>query len=137
MDPGFSHARKFVVMSYVWQGKFEQALKENDLMGIGEDSPWTWASRALIYNYSGATAEAQHALKKFEELTPRLREEGVLERVIAYNGSSQKEKTISLLEDAYKEHSPALTNLKVDPKYDFVRNDPRFQQLLSLVGLNQ
>jgi hypothetical protein len=41
------------------------------------------------------------------------------------------------LEKAYDQHSNGLTALKVDPVYDPLRNDPRFQNLLQRVGLAQ
>jgi len=139
MDPGFANARPFLASTYVQQGRFAEALKENELMGNGEDPPWYWAFTAYIYNHSGNVAQAQHALAKFEELSPRLRSDAILARLVAYNGSTQRilqEKTISLLEQAYKEHSPALTNIKVDPRYDNLRKDPRFQELLARMNLN-
>ena len=136
MDPGFNNARSFMVAAYVQQGKFAEALKENDLMGEAENPQWHWAFRAYIYNHSGTVARAQHALAKFEELSTRLRSDAILARLYAYNGSSQQEKAMLLLEQAYNEHSPALTNIKVDPKYDNLRKDQRFQDLLTRVNLN-
>ena len=41
------------------------------------------------------------------------------------------------LEKAYTQHSNGLTGLKVDPIYDPLRGDPRFQNLLRRVGLAQ
>ncbi|HEY2915485.1 MAG TPA: winged helix-turn-helix domain-containing protein [Candidatus Angelobacter sp.] len=136
MDPGFGNARAFLAATYVQQGKFAEALKENELMENGEDPPWYWAFTSYIYNHSGNVAQAQHALAKFEELSPKLRADAVLARLIAYNGSPQHEKVVLLLEQAYKEHSPALTNIKVDPRYDNLRKDQRFQQLLARMNLN-
>jgi hypothetical protein len=84
-------------------------------------------------------AQAQHALARFEALSPRLRSDAILARLVAYTGSSQpiqQEKAISLLEEAYKEHSPALTSIKVDPRYDNLRKDQRFQELLARMHLN-
>ena len=136
MDPGFSNARAFLAATYVQQGKFAEALKENELMGNGEDPPWYWAFTAYIYNHSGNVAQAQHALARFEALSPSLRSDALLARLVAYNGSTQHEKILSLLEEAYKERSPALTNIKVDPRYDNLRKDQRFQALLARVNLN-
>jgi hypothetical protein len=42
-----------------------------------------------------------------------------------------------LLEQAYKERSAVLTNIKVDPKYDNLRKDERFQDLLARISLGR
>jgi len=47
----------------------------------------------------------------------------------------ERDKLMALLEKAYSEHSPYLTNLKVHPMYDPLRSDPRFQKLLHRMGL--
>ena len=101
-----------------------------------EDPPWYWAFTAYIYNHSGNVAQSQHALARFEALSPSLRSDAFLARLIAYNGSTQREKVMSLLEECYNERSPALTNIKVDPRYDNLRKDQRFQALLSRMNLN-
>jgi len=41
------------------------------------------------------------------------------------------------LEKAYREHSSSLTALKVDPIYDPLRGEPRFQELVRRIGLAQ
>jgi TolB-like protein/DNA-binding winged helix-turn-helix (wHTH) protein/Tfp pilus assembly protein PilF len=139
MDPGFTNTRSFLASAYVQQGKFAEALKENELMADAEKPQWHWAFTAYIYNHSGNVAQAQHALARFEALSPRLRSDAILARLVAYTGSSQpiqQEKSISLLEQAYREHSPALTSIKVDPRYDNLRKDQRFQELLARMHLN-
>jgi hypothetical protein len=40
------------------------------------------------------------------------------------------EAVITLLEKAYVEHDPQLQILNVDPFFDYLRSDPRFQDLL-------
>jgi TolB-like protein/DNA-binding winged helix-turn-helix (wHTH) protein/Tfp pilus assembly protein PilF len=139
MNPGWANARSFLASAYVQQGKFAEALKENELMADAEEPQWHWAFTAYIYNHSGNVAQAQHALARFEELSPRLRSDAILARLVAYTGSSQpiqQEKVMSLLGQAYKEHSPVLTSIKVDPRYDNLRKDQRFQELLAQMHLN-
>jgi hypothetical protein len=41
------------------------------------------------------------------------------------------------LEKAYEQHSNAITMLKVEPIYDPVRNEARFQALLRRAGLGE
>jgi tetratricopeptide (TPR) repeat protein len=122
--------------SHIQQGKFVEALTE--LQGR-EDEPWTWATRPYLYGRWHRERQFQHALAKFEQLAPRLGLHRTIASLKAYAGSDEakeKDKVLSLLQEAYMEHSPALTEIRVDPKYDPLRTDPRFQQLLRQVGLS-
>jgi hypothetical protein len=49
----------------------------------------------------------------------------------------QKERVIKLLEKAYSEHSNVVMSIKVDPIYDPMRSDPRFEDSLRHVGLQR
>lgn len=49
----------------------------------------------------------------------------------------EKDQAFAWLEKAYSQHSNALTKLKVEPAYDPLRGDPRFQDLLRRVRLAQ
>ena len=46
-------------------------------------------------------------------------------------------KAFSFLDEAYAQHSGGLTALKVEPIYDSLRSDPRFQLLLHRIRLDQ
>jgi len=52
-------------------------------------------------------------------------------------GIGDKEQAFMWLERAYLQHANMMTTLKVDPVYDPLRGDPRFQDLLRRVGLTQ
>jgi TolB-like protein/Tfp pilus assembly protein PilF len=137
MDPGFERVRTFIIYSYVQQGRFTEALEEIKRLHTSEDLPWFWALRAYIYSRWGRQPQAQHALAEFERLAPQLHADRTLAQLLAYAGTAQKDRTIALLQEAYLERSSVITNLKVDPNYDALRSDPRFQELLRRVHLDQ
>ena len=56
--------------------------------------------------------------------------------VWAYIGMGNKDQAFAYLEKAYSQHAN-LTTLKVEPRFDPLRSDARFQDLLRRVGLAQ
>ena len=50
---------------------------------------------------------------------------------------NEKDKAFNLLQKAVSVHSNLLPSIKVEPIYDLLRDDPRFQELLRQVGLAQ
>ena len=49
---------------------------------------------------------------------------------------SDKDHTLLWLNQAYAQRSNTMTALKVEPAYDFLHGDPRFQDLIHRVGLD-
>jgi TolB-like protein/DNA-binding winged helix-turn-helix (wHTH) protein len=120
--------------SHIQQGKFAEALTE--IQG-SEDDPQAWAIRAYLYGRWPQEKQLQHALAKFEQLAPKLGFSRMKVSLLAYAGSSEdkeKDKVLVLLQEAYAQRSPVLTQIKVDPQYDPLRSDSRFQELLRQVG---
>ena len=48
---------------------------------------------------------------------------------------SEREQTLSLLDEAYRQHSPQLLWIQTDPAFDFLHNDPRYRALVQRIGL--
>jgi hypothetical protein len=57
--------------------------------------------------------------------------------LVAYVGMDRRDEAIALLQKAYSQHSSYVVALKVEPYFDPLRSDPRFQDLLRRVGLAQ
>ena len=53
----------------------------------------------------------------------------------AYAWGKDKDKTIEYLNKAYDERDRRLLELKVNKTWDFVRDDPRFKELVRRVGI--
>jgi len=55
---------------------------------------------------------------------------------VVYVGLGEKDRAFELLEKAKVERSTLLTYLKMDPRFDSLRSDPRFHDLLGGTGLS-
>ncbi len=54
---------------------------------------------------------------------------------LVYAGLGDKDQTFAQLEKAFQDRSFFLIWLKVEPQFDSLRDDPRFQDLLRRIGL--
>jgi TolB-like protein/DNA-binding winged helix-turn-helix (wHTH) protein len=136
MDPTFGRAH-LIVNAYVQTGRFSDALADIDRWRKVENGPWPSAWEASIYGREGQPARAQEALRKMQEMNRRSRIDPAMMLAVAYVGMGKKGEALAALETCYREHCYALTALKVDPIYDPLRSDPRFQDLMRRVGLHQ
>ena len=53
---------------------------------------------------------------------------------LIYDGLGEREETLAWLERGYQERDSKMVFLKVEPKWNNLRSDPRFQDLLRRVG---
>jgi serine/threonine-protein kinase len=134
MDPGFPRA-SLIFAAYVQKGMFTEALTIAEKK-IAPGSWWQLADLAYLYGRTGKQAAAESELKKLVDLYRRQPVDPIV-IVPAYIGMGNNDQAIAWLEKAYAAHSNSLTALKVDPIYDPLRGNPRFQNLLQQVGLAQ
>ena len=85
----------------------------------------------------GRTNHMAQAKRAMEDLHQAARKEPIDPMMFAdgYFALKDYERAFAYLNKAVAKHSPALPSLKVDPIYDPVRSDPRFQAVLVRVGL--
>lgn len=136
MQPDSARAH-LVHLAYTEKGQFAEALAGIEQWRRIEDGPWTWATEAYVYGRAGQQARARHALQKLEETNRRWHLDPAPMFAMAYAGMNDKDKALAWLQRAYAAHSNDLNALKVDPVYDTLRGDPRFQELTRRVGLGQ
>jgi hypothetical protein len=54
---------------------------------------------------------------------------------LLYAQLKDSEKTLALLEAGYREHSPMLLWIQLDPAYDFLHGDQRYRSIIKRMGL--
>ena len=135
MEPNFPRAH-MLIYAYAQEGRFTDALADAKRYHRMENIPWSWALLAYVYGRSGQAVQARSALENLEQL--RLRQPtDPLPMVVAEIGIGDKDRAFEGLQKAYLAHSGGLTAIKVDPIYDPLRSDPRFQEILRRVRLTQ
>jgi TolB-like protein/DNA-binding winged helix-turn-helix (wHTH) protein len=134
MEPNFPRAY-IVIFPLVEKGLFAEALADVDKWKRVVDSPWPLAVQVYVYARSGQIAQARLTLQKLQHMDQRhfLDPAAIL---MAHVGMDNKDETFAWLQKCYDARSP-LTTLKVDPMYDPLRSDPRFQRFLHDVRLAQ
>ncbi|HET9531085.1 MAG TPA: tetratricopeptide repeat protein, partial [Blastocatellia bacterium] len=91
-----------------------------------------WIGR--VHAVSGKRSEAEAILKQLIEASGRQYVSPYLIAMI-YAGLGEKEQAFEWLERVYQERSYYVSWLKVDPVFDPLRSEPRFQDLLRRLGL--
>jgi len=137
MDPNYGLAHWYLGLAYEQSAMYAQAAAElqtaKDLLkkNVGIE-----AGIGRVDALSGKRAEAE---KVIDELKDRSKQIYVSSYHIAsiYASLGDKDRAFEWLQGAYKERSDSLVYLKVDPKMDSLRSDPRFTDLLRSVGLPQ
>jgi TolB-like protein/DNA-binding winged helix-turn-helix (wHTH) protein/Tfp pilus assembly protein PilF len=134
MYPNFPRSG-LIASAYAHIGSFEKAFAE---MSPAVDTVWSWTTRAELYGLAGRRDDAQNALNgllQLQQRQPPHQSVNMACVAVAYLSVENKEQALAWLERAYQEQPNTLTSLKVDPIYDPLRSDPRFQELLRRVGL--
>lgn len=134
LDPNFPRTG-IIRQAYSQKGMFAEVSAELEkARKTYGDTPAICSELACVYGRTGQQAQARHELAKLEQWNRRQPLDPVA-FFTAYVGMGNKDQAFAWLEKAYTQHSNAMTTLKVDPLYDPLRDDPRFQNLLRRVGL--
>ena len=136
MDPNFLRTA-LIERAYERNGQLNEALTDVRKLELNnQGQPWAWAELAYCYGKSGQRPQAQHAIEKLLEMDQNQQLDPAT-LMWAYLGMGNTQQTFAYLEKAYAAHSNILVSLKVEPCFDPLRGDPRFQELLRKVGLAQ
>lgn len=85
---------------------------------------------------SGRRGEALDIIAQFKKLSETRYIDGCMVASI-YAGLGEKDNAFDWLTKAYEKRSSSMVFLKVDPFFDGLRSDPRFQDFVRRVGLRQ
>jgi Tol biopolymer transport system component/serine/threonine protein kinase/tetratricopeptide (TPR) repeat protein len=104
----------------------DAAVKAIELSG---PSPFITATLAYAYAAAGRKQEAQHVLGELEELSAK-RYVSPYYRAIAYCTLGDRERAFELLEQSFTDREAWVVWMGVQPQFDPLRADPRYEELL-------
>jgi serine/threonine-protein kinase len=135
MNPKYAPGYFWLARIYTSQRRYADA--ETALQKIGALRTWTpaMAVQGYLYAKSGRPQEARNVLAAFDELVRQGRYASGYAIAVIYAGLGDRERVFSYLDAAYRERSHWLVWLKRDPRWNEVRSDARFQNLVRKIGL--
>jgi serine/threonine protein kinase/tetratricopeptide (TPR) repeat protein len=136
LAPNFWLAHMFASSAYIEKGMYPEAIAEarkaRELSASSQ--PIAYLGYALAK--SGKQAEARGLLEELLKLSTQ-RYVPPYHIALIYNGLGARDETLAWLERGFEQRDPKMVFLKVEPKWNNLRADPRFQDLLRRVGFPQ
>ncbi len=135
MDSNFPIAHSYLGRALIRKGEFEQAIIEcQTATRLSEGHPFYMAWLGYAYAMGGKRNEALRILHDLEAISRR-RYVASHDIAAIYAGLGERSKAIVWLNKAYGERSYTVLQLEVEPEFDSLRSDPRFQELMHRIGL--
>jgi len=134
IDPDFVQAHYWLSQSYELRGMYPEAIAEVKKIKSPDATRFVTGQLGHIYALQGRRREALEVVSKLQKLSQQTY---VDPRYIAdiYVALGEKDLAFAWLQKAYDEHSPTICSLKVNWKYDSIRSDPRFVDLVRRAGI--
>jgi len=130
LDPNYGLAYWYIGLVKEQQGAFKEALaalKRGD--ELLKDNLVVKADLAHALAVSGRRGDADEALQSLLAMS-RTRYVNPFEIGLIYIALGHSDEAFQWLNRAYKERSDLIVYLRVDPRLDPVRSDPRFQEMV-------
>jgi serine/threonine-protein kinase len=139
-DPDFWVARHYLALAYVQKGMHQEAIAELRKLikappagpipdQVVEAECEASSSLGFAYGMAGKKAEAQAILNQIDALSKR-RYVSPLYFAIVYAGLKDNDKAIEYLNKAFEARHPGLVLIRIEPMFDGLRNDERYQALI-------
>jgi TolB-like protein/Tfp pilus assembly protein PilF len=131
LDGNFGYAHWNLGEALYLKGDIPAAISEYEKAAALDDDPQILALLGRAYAETGKREQALEILQKLNEKGQQHYVRKYLYTVV-YTGLGDKATAIDYLEKANEDgDTPDTTWLKVDPIFDPLRNEPRFQQLIA------
>jgi TolB-like protein/Flp pilus assembly protein TadD len=137
LSPDFYLPRFYLGLVYLQGRQFEKSiaeLKAAATLSRGDDE--TMATLGYAYAASGRRRDSQQILNELKEQSRRRYVSASFIALVCV-GLGENGEAFEWLEEAYKQRDSALPSIRMDPMFDPVRSDPRFDDLLRRMSVRR
>ncbi len=135
MDPTFAKGHLALAEVYGYKRDFTRALAEVDAAAALMSDPVTDGTKGYILAAAGRRAEAQRLADDLAGRYARQEPDVAAALAAIHAGLGQNDDALTWLERAMERQEPWVSYIAVDPRFDTLRGDARFANLLARVGL--
>jgi TolB-like protein/Tfp pilus assembly protein PilF len=130
LDPNFWLAHLFMTRNYIQKGMWTEALASCErARAITSGNAEAIGTLGYILGKSGDPDRARGLIAEMNERSPG-RYTSAYSISQAYMGLGDKAATLDLLEKAVDQKDPLVVFIKVEPRWDELRTEPRFVELI-------
>ena len=135
LDPNYGLAHWYRGLAYQQKGMYTEALRElTKTRNLLKHSPIVEADIGHLHAVSGSKTEAESVIAWLKKESAR-RHVNPFAIALIYVGLGRNDQGFEWLDTAFRERSDMLVYLRVDPRLDSIRSDPRFARLAGQVGV--
>jgi len=137
LDPNFVPSYRLLSLAYQGMKLYDDAIAQNHRWGeLTGNTVKTDVALAQIYAAAGRKEDAEKILIEIEanEILGGNDYRGM---ATAYASLGEIDIAFTWLEKSFEKHEESLCSLKIDPKLDLLRPDPRYNSLLKKIGLDK
>jgi TolB-like protein/tetratricopeptide (TPR) repeat protein len=134
MDPGFTPARRLLGAAYLAAGRTEQALVELEAAATPEAGALSLAWLAHAQAIGGRQNEARAGVAHLDALA-RKTYVPPYHLAIAHAGLGDRDSAFALLTKALTNRDPAVTSVGVEPRFEPLWRDKRYNDLMAQLGI--
>jgi TolB-like protein/DNA-binding winged helix-turn-helix (wHTH) protein/Flp pilus assembly protein TadD len=134
MDPGFADAHENLAYAYVNKGMYEESIKEMEELAISDGERDLAQTMKIAFANGGYKGALKSRLRFYKDRRKAGAHVNFWDEALTHAQLGNTDLALQSLEKAYDERED-ITDLAVNPSWDSIRADPRFQELLRRVRL--
>jgi tetratricopeptide (TPR) repeat protein len=138
MEPNFFFAHLALADAYAAKGMYQEAIAEyqESLRLRNGNSPTIEAALGTTYVKMGERAKAEEILESIKSRANSFSSTPI-DLALLYDALGKRDEAFSVLEQSFAQHAGDLGYMRTNPKFDNMRSDPRFADLLRRMNLPQ